>query len=181
MKFFHRTQTDVQIASGIFLGTMSDGRKTIDLRFDSEGSGSIVSPPGGGKTQVFCNTLLSDPTTTIVVDPTLELYSMTHLARELLGNDVYVVCPHPDDANEILHPDHQIVDRGINFFGSSDFKGKPERIRENIKNRVELLLPDNVKTDAKTRFFELDGKDLLEFTCLDELNRGRDIILPDIR
>ncbi|WP_372716132.1 type IV secretory system conjugative DNA transfer family protein [Novipirellula sp.] len=182
MNFFKRTQPIVQPTSGIFLGTINDRRKTVDLRFDSEGSGSIVSPPGGGKTaKCFCPTLLTDPGTHIVFDPTLEIYSMTHVARELLGNDVYVVCPHPDDANEILHPDHQITDCGINFFGSSEFKGKPERVRENIKNRVELLLPDNLKTDAKTRFFEIDGRELLEFTCLDELNRGRDITLPNVR
>lgn len=61
-------------------------------------SGSIVSPPGSGKKQCFCNTLQSDLKTIIVVDPAIELYSMTHVAREFLGNDVYVVCPHPDDA-----------------------------------------------------------------------------------
>ncbi|WP_372716130.1 hypothetical protein [Novipirellula sp.] len=106
---------------------------------------------------------------------------MTHIAGESLDNDLYVACPHPDDANEILHPDHRIVDCGINIFGRSELKGKPESVRENVKNRVEPLLPDNVKTDANTRFFEIDGRDLLELTCLDELNRGRDITLPNLR
>ena len=171
-----------KVASGVFLGSMGQGRKSFDCRYDGEGSGSIISPPGGGKTSgVFINTLLTDPGTHIVFDPALDIYQTTHEQRERLGNDVFVACPFSSDANAILHPNHQIVDCGIDFFGGIDLKGDPGTIREKIKNRVELFLPDKVKTDAKTRFFERDGRSLLDFLCLDELRHGRRIQLPNIR
>jgi type IV secretion system protein VirD4 len=171
-----------EVADGIFLGSMGQGRKAVDLRYDGEGSGSILSPPGGGKTaRVLIPTLLSDPGTHIVFDPALDIYQTTHEQRERLGNDVFVVCPFPGDANDILSPDHQIVDCGIDFFGNIDFEGNAGTVREKIKNRVELLLPDKVRTDAKSRFFERDGRSLIDFLCLDELRHGRRIVLPNIR
>lgn len=169
-------------ARGVFLGELRQGRKSCDLRYAGECSGSIVSPGGGGKTSgVFIPTLLTDPSTHIVFDPALDIYQTTHEQRIRLDNDVIVLCPFADDANAILHPDHQIVDCGINLFGHIDYESKPESILENIKNRVELILPDKLKTDAKSRFFERDGRTILEFLCLDELRAGRTLLLPNIR
>lgn len=171
-----------EVANGIFLGSMGHGRKSFDCRYDFEGSGSIISPPGGGKTaRVFIPTLLTDPGTFVVFDPALDIYQTTHEQRERLGNDVLVACPFPVDANEILSPDHQIVDCGIDFFGNIDFEGHPGTVREKIKNRVELFLPDKVKTDSKSRFFERDGRSIIDFLCLDELRHGRRILLPNVR
>lgn len=171
-----------KVEKGIFLGSMSDGKKTIDLLHDTECSGAIVSPPGGGKSsKVLIPTLLSDPGTFVVFSPALDLYQTTYKRRLELGNDVVVLCPFPDDANEVLHPDHQLNDHGINLFGNIDFKNRPETVREEIKNRIQLLIPDKIKTDDKSRYFQQAGRQMLDFVSLWQLHGGRELTLPDIR
>lgn len=167
---------------GLFLGSTPTGKRTsADLRYDGEGSGVIISPPGGSKTTAcLCPTLLSDPGNFIVHDPTLQLYCLTHEhRRETLNNEIVLICPWEEEASEIAGYD--VKDSGIRFMSMVDFKNKPTMVREDVKALFELLLPDRFKTDAKTRYFERDGRALLEFLTLDILNLGVEPTLPMIR
>ncbi len=174
-------QSHLATSSGVFLGAVQDKwHREIDLRYNAEGSGSIISPPGGGKTAAcFTPTLLTDPSNYLVNDPTLELYAMTHEARRKLNNDVVVLCPWPEEASAIVG--HEVIDTGINFLSSIDYAGNAATVRENVKSRIELLIPERLKIDAKTEFFERDGRNLLEFLLLDDLSEGRIPTLPRIR
>lgn len=176
------TESGLISPHGVFLGsTLVGKRKTADLRYSAEGSGAIISPPSGGKTTAcLCPTLLSDPGNFIVNDPTLQLFCVTHQhRRDKLNNEIVLVCPWEKEASEIAGFD--VKDSGIRFMSMVDFKNKPAMVREDVKALFELLLPDRFKTDAKTRYFERDGRALLEFLTLDTLNSGVEPTLPMIR
>ncbi|WP_417847323.1 type IV secretory system conjugative DNA transfer family protein [Thalassoglobus sp.] len=157
-------------------------RLQVDLRYDGEASGSIISPAGGGKTSCcVITTLLTDGSTMIVHDPSLELFSTTHKhRRECLNNEIVVLCPWEDEANEILG-EKLVVDAGIDFYGTIDLKGKPELIRDDVKNRSELILPDSPKIDHKSRYFESDGRIMTDFVTLTLIANGHKPTLPAIR
>ena len=75
-------------------------RNSFDRRDDGDGSGSIIAPPGAGKTsRIFIPTLLTDPRTQIVFDPAVDIYETTREKPGRSDGDVSVVCPFQDDAN----------------------------------------------------------------------------------
>ena len=81
---------------------------------DREDSGSIISPPSQGKTANFLIPASSpDPGPKIVVDPAIDIYQTQQEQCERLDNEVFVVCPFPSDANDILSHGHQNVDCDI--------------------------------------------------------------------
>lgn len=166
--------------AGLYLGTIKSGRnKTQTLRFNGEGGGLIISPPGGGKSLMFTQTLLTDPGTYLVHDPTLEIFACTEKQRRRMGSTPLIITPFAQEASKLLG--RPVKDAGLNSLASIDFEADPGTVWNKLKERIALVLPDRVKTDSHSRYFETDARNLLLFVSGDELNKGRELTWPSIR
>ncbi|MEP3480561.1 MAG: type IV secretory system conjugative DNA transfer family protein [Fuerstiella sp.] len=151
---------------GIFLGSFGEGRKTRDIRYDQDCSVNIVSPPGGSKSlAIAVNTLITDlGHSRIVNDVSGELYCLTHEHLRKHQN-VHVITPWPEELSKRLGT--KIEDSGWNLFYDFEPDQPSHTVRSYIQSKVQIVLPreQREKTDKNSLFFELRGRDLIEFLC----------------
>ncbi len=161
--------------SGIFLGEVQAGRKRYcDVRYDLEGSGHIVGPPGSAKsTSVFISTLLSSlfNESVIVNDPSGEIYKITHRFRRTVS-DVVVLCAWPDEVGALIG--ESVTNAGINFYSTFDPAKYPLSILDDLSFRSQLAIPRaRGYQDEKSEFFNRGGRRLLDALGLLDVAEGR--------
>lgn len=164
---------------GIFLGTFQGH----DVWYDGQNSGNIFGPPGSGKsTSVFLPTLLVASARTdeerqtassfIINDTSAELYAVSHQALRNAGYDVVVQSSWADEISTLIG--EKVTDAGLNIFSSYNPRRWPETIRDEIKFRIKLLVPNEKPgTSEESKFFNRGGRRVLEWDCLSEYASGR--------
>lgn len=163
--------------SGLFLGRF-EGR---DLFFPGETSLLTIAPPGAGKTtSLAVQHLLRSPRSTIVADPKLELWSITHKARERMGQRVWAIIPWEDDFRRQF--DGRVDVRDDGFDPCSFLEPSRSSIIDDCTMLASLLIPQNTTGANETEdFFRDFSQSILVAWMLLGLSRAGRVTLPGLR
>ena len=176
---------------GVFCGTIRTAWFfKRDVYCCTEGSLSVIAPPGQGKTTtIVIGTILNyaerhrrglSSENLIIHDPSSEVLSVTIGALECAGYKVYVLTPYPDKVERLTGLKPTFAQLDIFSWCTDDFPSG--ELRPQLMHTMVWLVPiDPNNTDAESQYFMEDARHLGVFLALTLIVRGEKPSLPGIR